>query len=118
MPYSESKTTCTPRCCKKINQVADDGVNLAQVVVDFWIQFPSIVRSMPLQIIIEVRQINQVQRRRKFIFNPFRGLGNPARGAIGLPCGESIPAAGPQKPKNGNSPKSFLISSRMEYGHE
>ena len=38
---------------------------------------------MPLQIVIQMRQVNQVQRRRVFIFNPLRGLGNPARGAVG-----------------------------------
>ena len=31
MPYSESKTTCTPRLAEKFNQVADDGINRVQV---------------------------------------------------------------------------------------
>jgi hypothetical protein len=36
--------------------------------------------------------------------------------ASGEPCGEGRPAAGPQKVGNGNSPRSFLISVRMENG--
>ena len=54
---------------------------------------------MSLQVVIEVRQVNQVQRGRVFVLNPFCGFGNPARGAIGLALRRSTPAAGPQKPK-------------------
>src|SRR5580693_839681 len=38
--------------------------------------------------------------------------------ASGPPWGELIPAAGPQKVAKGNSPRSRLISVRMEYGQE
>ena len=55
-------------------------------IADFWKTTRYLVAykgSKPLQVVIQVRQVNEVERRRVFIFNPLRGLGNPARGAVG-----------------------------------
>src|ERR1044071_2072180 len=59
-------------------------------------------RAKPLQVVIEMRQVNQVQGRMVFVFEPFRGIHNPSRGSIGralrrLRAGSGSPKCGERK---------------------
>ena len=70
---------------KEINQPAHQRIHFAQVAIDFGIQ-PAVrsVWPMPLQVVIQMRQVNQIERRRVCLFNPFGRLRNPARRGIRL----------------------------------
>ena len=83
----------TSRVSKKVDEVADDGVDLLAGPC----AMRGCVRAEALQVVIEMRQVNQIQRGCIFVFDPFGGFRDPARDGIGAPCGVSTPAAGPQK---------------------
>src|SRR6266850_199861 len=51
---------------EKVYQISDDGVDGSQVIRYGWIG-----RAKPLQIVIEVREINQAQSWLIFVFDPF-----------------------------------------------
>src|SRR5580704_16971720 len=62
---------------EKGNQAADDGVYLAQI------RFHACAGAESLEVVIEMREINQAQRWRIFVFNPLGGFGDPSRDRVG-----------------------------------
>jgi hypothetical protein len=58
---------------EEINQVADNPVNRAQVRPNDRVDQPiGCVNTMSLQVVIQMRQVNQIERRLIFFLNPFR----------------------------------------------
>src|SRR5437773_5531016 len=66
---------------KKVNQLPNDGVNGLEVGSDDGIYEPLFGSkcSKPLQIVIEMRKINQAQGRMIFLLDPFGRFRNPSR---------------------------------------
>ena len=60
------------------DELADEVVNEREVAGDI-----RVLRAEALEAVIEVREIDEVQRGLELILNPFRGLGYPARRAVG-----------------------------------
>ena len=63
-------------CVEKVDEIADEIVDEAEVVGDF-----RIARAEPLQVIIEMRQVNEVERGLMAFLDPACGVGDPARGS-------------------------------------
>src|SRR5438094_1670207 len=55
--------------------------------------------TKPLQIVVQVRQVNQAEARMIFVLNPFAGFGDPAGGCIRRPLRSGD--AGRRSPKSG-----------------
>jgi len=95
---------------EKRNQVAGDGVNPRQIAERVR---SDRLRPVPLQIVVQVRQVDEAEGGRVFLLDPFGRPGNPPRGRVRAALRVETPAAGPQNAGKGNSPRSLLIRSRM-----
>ena len=73
MPYSDRTMTRAPSRFRVGDQLAGDGVDLAQIVRD-----ARMVGSKALEVVIEVRKVDEGQRRRAAAAHMQRRLRNPA----------------------------------------
>ena len=85
------------------DQIARDRIDLGEALGD-----PRIVRTEALQVVVEVRQVDQRQRGRARAPDMQRGVRDPARAAIDV--------AGPQKWNSGKAPSACVSSSRSSGG--
>ena len=65
-------------------------------------------RSVALQVVIQVRQVNQIERGRMFLVDPLRGVSDPTRGAIGLALRRSHPRCGAPETEEGKFAQIFF----------
>ncbi len=89
---------------EKVDEPASDVVDEPKIVGDL-----GIVRAEALQVVVEVRQVNEVECGPVLLLDPARGGGDPARRV-------DAGGRGPQKLGKGNSPRSALISGRNVSG--
>ena len=68
-PYSDRTTTCTPRAFEEGDQIAAELVDLPDVV-----RGRRLRRADALQVVVEVRQVDQRQRRRELLFDVLGAL--------------------------------------------
>ena len=96
-------------CPEEVDQITGDLVDGADVLGDVWM-----FRSQPLQIVIEVRQINQTQGRLMPDLDPFRRFGNPARRGLGRALRSGSP--GGRSPERGKGKLAQVLLDLRAHG--
>ncbi len=76
----------------EIKQLANDCVDRLDVVGN-----PGMSGTESLEVVIQVRQIDQAQRRLVFVLDPLRRLGDPARRRVRRPLWRPHSGRGPPK---------------------
>ena len=71
------KNGLDPSRCKEVQEISHDRIDPTQII-----GHRRMLRAQPLKVVIEVRQIDEVQRRRVLLLNPLGRPGDPASGRI------------------------------------
>ena len=63
---------------KEVQEITHDRIDTTQVIGHC-----GMLRAQPLKVVVEVRQVDEVERRRVLLLNPLGRPGNPPSGRIG-----------------------------------
>ena len=94
---------------KKINQSADNPVDALQVVGNL-----RVPRAKPLEVVVEVRQVNEIQRWLLLLLDPLGCVGDPLTDCLRFADGRLLPGHWPPESGKGELAK-FLLERRPQF---